>query len=89
MEKELFWTEDMDRVYGWAADFANEKDFVREVKEQYKDGCVGECDVFDVIKEHCIITDDGIMSETITPLRFTDLVIGLLYHGKVKPIGEV
>lgn len=83
MARELLWSEDMDFVYGWFKDFKDERDFIREVQNQYEDG---ECKVTNVIKEHCILTEEGLRGDMVAPIRLTDIEIELFYTASVEGI---
>lgn len=85
MAKELLWSEDGSYVYGWEKDFKNTEEFINVVKYEYDDG---ECDVFDIRKEHCVITEKGIEAEIVIPLRLSDIEIELFYTARVEPKEE-
>lgn len=85
MAKELLWSEDCDRVWGWARDFKNAEDFKNEVKNNYENG---ECEVTEIEKKLCITTDKGLQAETITPIEDADIEMEWFYIADVEEIEE-
>jgi hypothetical protein len=83
MAKELIWSEDSEKVYGWKKDYKTKDEFVSNVKSQYEDG---ECVVTNVKEEVCICTCQAIPADIIMPLTLADVSIENFYTADVTAV---
>ena len=81
MAKELLWSEDGAKVYGWKEDFKDKTDFIETVKSQY-DG--GEISITDIKIETCISSTREIPADMVVPLSDIEITIDNFITGIIE-----
>ncbi len=81
MAKEILWSEDGEKAYGWKNDFKDAKDFIETVKNNHD----GEpIEVIDVKVETCITASKEIRPDMLTPLTGMEITIDNFYTGIIE-----
>ncbi len=81
MAKEILWSEDGEKVYGWKEDFKNADEFIEEVKSQYDGGSIS---VENIKIETCISSTESIPADVVIPLTSIKVTIENFITGIIE-----
>ena len=81
MAKEILWSEDGEKAYGWKKDFKNTDEFIEAVKSQYDDG---EITITDIKTETCISSSKEIPADVFMPLTNVEITIESFITGFIE-----
>lgn len=86
LTKCLIWSEENDQVFGAEREYETTHEFIEAIKHRYRKMTDKECNVSNVRLEPCILTESGLPSEMLIPLRLTDIEISNYYAADVEEL---